>query len=64
VYVCGQLVYTVGMMSLAATSNLVVSFIASLTTGVMYSTLFTMPYILVAKYHSDPEVSNIKEVTT
>ena len=29
----------------------------SLTAGVMYSTLFTMPYLLVAHYHETDTVS-------
>lgn len=55
-YVCGQLTYTVGMIALASTRNVYIAFIASATTGVMYATLFTLPYILVARYHFHKEV--------
>lgn len=56
VYVCGQLVYTVGMIALASTNHVVVVFLGSITTGFMYTTLFTLPYILVSRYHSNTEV--------
>lgn len=56
VYVCGQLIYSLGMVVLAATSNIIAVFVASLTAGFMYATLFTLPYILVARYHFDVEV--------
>lgn len=36
--------------------------IFSWTAGVMYSTLFTMPYLLVAHYHSEATVSHISGV--
>lgn len=36
--------------------------IFSWTAGVMYSTLFTMPYLLVAHYHASSTVSNLERI--
>eukprot|EP00090_Calanus_glacialis_P021004 TRINITY_DN3242_c0_g1_i3.p1 TRINITY_DN3242_c0_g1~~TRINITY_DN3242_c0_g1_i3.p1 ORF type:complete len:677 (+),score=185.82 TRINITY_DN3242_c0_g1_i3:131-2161(+) len=51
VYIGGQLVYSCGMVCLALTRSKWGVIVFSLTAGVMYSTLFTMPYLLVAHYH-------------
>jgi len=51
VYIGGQLVYSIGMVCLALTRSKWGVIVFSLTAGVMYSTLFTMPYLLVAHYH-------------
>lgn len=51
VYVGGQLVYCVGMIGMAAARHPVAVILLSPTAGVMYSTLFTMPYLLIAHYH-------------
>ncbi|XP_026674802.1 proton-associated sugar transporter A isoform X2 [Ceratina calcarata] len=60
VYVCGLLFYSTGMMMMALTKHPAGVIIFSWTAGVMYSTLFTMPYLLVAHYHA----SSTFEVTT
>lgn len=52
VYVGGLLVYSTGMMLMALTKHKVGVILFSWTAGVMYSTLFTMPYLLVAHYHA------------
>ncbi|XP_069687026.1 membrane-associated transporter protein [Periplaneta americana] len=52
VYVCGLLFDSIGMMILAVTKNRYAVIIFSAAAGVMYSTLFTMPYLLVAHYHA------------
>ncbi|CAD6995388.1 unnamed protein product [Ceratitis capitata] len=52
VYVGGLLFYSVGMTLMALTQAKSSVIIFSWTAGVMYSTLFTMPYLLVAHYHS------------
>ncbi|XP_068081751.1 membrane-associated transporter protein [Anabrus simplex] len=52
VYVGGLLFYSVGMLLMALTKHRVGVILFSWTAGVMYSTLFTMPYLLVAHYHS------------
>lgn len=58
VYVGGLLTYSIGMLIMAATNNIVVAFISPITTGILYATTFTMPYILVSRYHSDKTVGS------
>ncbi|XP_046357573.1 proton-associated sugar transporter A-like [Haliotis rufescens] len=55
VYVCGQLTYTVGMVILSLVRHKVAVIVLSPTAGIMYATLFTMPYLLVANYHTRGE---------
>lgn len=52
VYIYGLLFYSVGMLLMALTKHPAGVIIFSWTAGVMYSTLFTMPYLLVAHYHA------------
>lgn len=52
VYICGLLFYSSGMLLMAIVKHPVGVIIFSWTAGVMYSTLFTMPYLLVAHYHA------------
>ncbi|CAL1538399.1 unnamed protein product [Lymnaea stagnalis] len=52
VYVLGQLVFTLGMAGMAASRSKVAVILLSPAAGIMYATLFTMPYLLVAHYHT------------
>jgi solute carrier family 45, member 1/2/4 len=56
IYMLGQLVYSLGMLILALTKNKTIAILVSPTAGIMYSTLFTIPYILISKYQSDENV--------
>ena len=56
-YVCGQLVYCVGMIFMALSRSKWGVLLFSWSAGVMYSTLFTMPYLLVAHYHETDMVT-------
>lgn len=60
VYVGGLLFYSLGMFLMAATHHKVGVIVFSWTAGVMYSTLFTMPYLLIAHYHEHNVVSSVK----
>lgn len=62
VYILSQLVYTVGSIFLALTRHPVTVILLSPTAGIMYATLFTMPYVLVAHYHSSNTVSPILNI--
>ena len=44
--------YAVGAAAMASFPSVTSVFVFSPTAGVMYGTLFTMPYILVAHYHA------------
>ncbi|EDW81615.2 uncharacterized protein Dwil_GK10931 [Drosophila willistoni] len=52
VYIGGLTFYCTGMTLMALTRAKMSVILFSWTAGVMYSTLFTMPYLLVAHYHS------------
>lgn len=52
VYVGGLLFYCAGMSLMAMTRARMGVIVFSWAAGVMYSTLFTMPYLLVAHYHA------------
>lgn len=58
VYVGGLCFYSVGMAFMAMTRYKLSVLVFSGTAGVMYSTLFTMPYLLVANYHNKGVVSD------
>lgn len=58
-YVGGLLVYSSGMLLMAITKHKVGVILFSWTAGVMYSTLFTMPYLIIAHYHAKGTVSNL-----
>lgn len=57
VYVGGLCFYSAGMSLMAMTRYKMSVIVFSWTAGVMYSTLFTMPYLLVANYHNKGVVS-------
>jgi solute carrier family 45, member 1/2/4 len=60
VYIGSQLIYSVSMILLALTKTKSSALILSPAAGIMYSTLFTVPYLLVAKYHQLNEQVNEK----
>ncbi|XP_013775350.1 membrane-associated transporter protein-like [Limulus polyphemus] len=51
VYIGGQLAYSIGMIVMASVKHKLCVILLSPTAGMMYATLFTMPYLLVAHYH-------------
>ncbi|KAH9368306.1 hypothetical protein HPB48_008028 [Haemaphysalis longicornis] len=52
VYVLGQVAYTVGVALLALSRTKAAVLLVSPAAGLLYATQFTMPFILVAHYHS------------
>ena len=54
----------IGMILMALTRSPVGVIIFSWTAGVMYSTLFTMPYLLVANYHASQVVCDASHYIT
>lgn len=58
-YVGGLCTYSGGMVALCAIRARAAVLLFSWTAGVMYSTLFTMPYLLVAHYHATGTVSTL-----
>jgi len=56
VYVSGLLLDSLGMLLMALTRHRYAVIVFSAAAGVMYSTLFTVPYLLVAHYHASGTV--------
>lgn len=52
VYVGGLLVFAAGMTVLAAFPTKLGVLLLSITAGIIYATLFTMPFLLIAQYHA------------
>lgn len=57
VFVGGPIFYASGMFLMALFQSKVGVVVLSGAAGIMYSTLFTMPYLLVANYHAKGVVS-------
>ncbi|XP_033730466.1 proton-associated sugar transporter A-like [Pecten maximus] len=57
IYIGGQLVYTCGMIIMAITRHRIAAVLLSPSAGIMYATLFTMPYLLLANYHTNSQFS-------
>jgi solute carrier family 45 protein 1/2/4 len=57
VYVGGLLTFSLGMGVLATIQEKWAVLVFSASAGVMYATLYTMPFLLVAQYHSNGSVS-------
>ena len=57
-YVSGLLLDSLGMFLMAVTKHRYAVIVFSAAAGVMYSTLFTIPYLLVAHYHASGTVSD------
>ncbi|XP_070536854.1 membrane-associated transporter protein-like isoform X2 [Ptychodera flava] len=52
VYIANILTYTVGMAILSIARTPAAVIILSFTSGIMYATIFTMPFLILAHYHS------------
>lgn len=57
VYVGGLLTYSTGMFLMVITRSKIAVILLSGTAGIMYATVFTMPYVLVVHYHVQGVVS-------
>ena len=60
VYIGGLLTFSIGMGTLAIIQTKWAVLVFSSTAGVMYATLYTMPFLLVAQYHSNGSVRFLK----
>lgn len=56
VYIGSQLIYAIGMLLMGFLRHRVAVIILSAVAGVLYSTLFTIPYLLISKYYSSNTV--------
>ena len=58
IYFHGHLIYACGMVFMGLFRARLGVILFSWTAGIMYATLFTMPYLLVARYHAAETVSD------
>jgi solute carrier family 45 protein 1/2/4 len=56
VYIGSQLIYAIGMLLMGYLRHRIAVIILSAVAGILYSTLFTIPYLLISKYHSSNTV--------
>lgn len=56
VYIGSQLIYATGMILMGYLRHRVAVIILSAVAGILYSTLFTIPYLLISKYYSSNSV--------
>jgi len=57
VYIGSQLIYAIGMLLMGYLRHRIAVIILSAVAGILYSTLFTIPYLLISKYYSSNTVS-------
>ncbi|XP_055854051.1 proton-associated sugar transporter A-like [Episyrphus balteatus] len=64
IYIFGLLLYAIGMFLLAFVPSKIGVLLLSITAGIFYATIYTIPFILVANYHASGcfEISNGKTV--
>jgi K+-sensing histidine kinase KdpD len=62
-YIGSGLIYSFGMLVIGITGNKFCAIMFSLCAGIQYSTLFTMPYLLIAKYQVYNVVSFLSSKT-
>lgn len=60
VYIGGLLTYSTGMFVMVVTRSKIAVIFLSGAAGIMYATVFTMPYVLVVHYHVQGVVSVIQ----
>ncbi|KAL5286667.1 hypothetical protein ACFFRR_007966 [Megaselia abdita] len=51
-YIGGLMTYSIGMLALSVWPNKVVVILSSAAAGIIYATMFTMPFVMLASYHS------------
>jgi hypothetical protein len=56
VYIGSQLIYAIGMLLMGYLRHRIAVIILSAVAGILYSTLFTIPYLLISKYYSSNTV--------
>ena len=52
VYIGSQLTYAIGMLLMGYVRNRFGVIVFSAVAGILYSTLFTIPYLLISQYHT------------
>jgi hypothetical protein len=58
VYIGSQVIYAIGMLLMGYLRNRIAVIVLSAVAGILYSTLFTIPYLLISKYHTSTTVNS------
>ena len=53
----GLLLFSLGMLLMGLVKEKFMIFIACPTVGIMYATMYSLPYLLISQYHSKNSVS-------
>ena len=56
VYIGSQVIYAIGMLLMGVFRHRLAVIVLSAVAGVLYSTLFTIPYLLISQYHASASV--------
>ena len=56
VYIGSQLIYATGMLLMGYLRHRIAVIVLSAVAGVLYSTLFTIPFLLISKYYTSNTV--------
>lgn len=56
VYIASQLIYAVGMLLMGYLRHRLAVIVLSAVAGILYSTLFTIPYLLISQYYASNTV--------
>lgn len=59
VYISGLFCFGIGMMVLAICPTKLGVLLLSVSAGIVYATVFTIPYLLIANYHASGTVIHI-----
>ena len=59
VYIGSQLIYAIGMLLMGYLRHKFAVIVLSAVSGILYSTLFTIPYLLISAYHTSNTVCSI-----
>jgi len=62
VYISGMVYYGIGMLVLGLWPTKWGVLVFSTSAGILYGTIFTVPFILVARYHAKNCVSKMKSI--
>lgn len=63
VYIASQLIYAIGMLLMGYFRHRLAVIILSAAAGILYSTLFTIPYLLISQYYAANTVGQPMRLT-
>ncbi|CAF3280182.1 unnamed protein product [Rotaria socialis] len=64
VYIGSQIIYAVGMLLMGCLRHRIGVIVFSAVAGILYSTLFTIPYLLISQYHTSNQFAQLNGSNT